>query len=704
MLTWPLRRAVNAVALVVTIFVQQTPQCRALVPVFPDEGKLFPDWDCEEVYASTVPAGASEYERIDWATWLRVFETRPTREWLDWSSLYLDKLMDASLETYARHTQDCPLGMLNAELLMYAISSLQGSGEDAATWADSAQRNLARIPLRILTGSRWPLFSLLTSDKLRDVQPGGRDIANDPRVNCADIEEPALNWKGFLSVLSEEGSRKHWYERSIRYVWSWQMRSIPDRLADECPLGVLTATVVLAFTCATSESTCYATHARKIEWWLANTPNVVELLAHSRWSLSIMLNHMSRGTRHKFHLDFTETELSGRKGRTPSELRHFGPWAGSLEQEGHSRSFRDLLAVLPHLGPAPPAAPSLVYVTMVYGQRFNRHIRRFCSRARALGDGGRRLIIFALDDEAFQLCLVENEHRCVRGTPSIVNKFTLPLMCARVGLDTVWLDLDVFLMKDPSPAIIRHADRGVFDILVSGSFESDCICNGIVYFRATDLVRNWLLAVIVWMYDHPYEHDQKTFSAFLKHTETVSHEALDLPAIPPWDTLDAINEFVTPDTYEGNGWSGDIENIVIYHFLNGESDTGSDLDPSGTWMRGFGHFDADGTGPPPCRTKGDDCHVVEKVSLMDLIYSLDDEDLFTTPKLGHENELLRRNIMSSRKATRRTDLLGKPCGPLVGAFDMPVPEVARLLGKHGNSENAAEEELLRIARKGGRHK
>merc|ERR1719193_339435 len=124
------------------------------------------------------------------------------------------------------------------------------------------------------------------------------------------------------------------------------------------------------------------------------------------------------------------------------------------------------------------------------------------------------------------------------------------------------------------------------------------------------------------MYNHPYEHDQKTFSAFLNYTESVSLEPLDLPPIPPWDTLDPINQFVTPDTFEGNGWSGRLEDIVIYHFLNGESDTGSDLDPSGTWMREHGHFDESGGAPPACRHGGPGCRAppASKVSLMDLFY------------------------------------------------------------------------------------
>ena len=43
----------------------------------------------------------------------------------------------------------------------------------------------------------------------------------------------------------------------------------------------------------------------------------------------------------------------------------------------------------------------------------------------------------------------------------------------------MWLDFDVFLMLDPTPYLVEHAARGPYDLLISGSFESDCICNGL---------------------------------------------------------------------------------------------------------------------------------------------------------------------------------------------------------------------------------
>eukprot|EP00435_Cladocopium_sp_Y103_P051239 s554_g15.t2 len=176
----------------------------------------------------------------------------------------------------------------------------------------------------------------------------------------------------------------------------------------------------------------------------------------------------------------------------------------------------------------------------------------------------------------------------------------------------------------------------------------------------------------VWMYHHPYEHDQKTFSAFLNYTEKVTQDPLDLPEIPPWDTLDPINQFVTPDIFEGNGWMGDLDKIIIYHFLNGESDTGSGLDPSGNWRKEYGRFTSDNE-----TCEGKSCNTGGKVTLMDLFYgqtdwawhcagtmlckpgcrstlvslSIDDE-LYTTPMPAYENEAIRAALLSSRKVLK----------------------------------------------------
>lgn len=66
----------------------------------------------------------------------------------------------------------------------------------------------------------------------------------------------------------------------------------------------------------------------------------------------------------------------------------------------------------------------------------------------------------------------------------------------RAGVDTFWLDFDIFLLRDPTQHVLDIAHRRGVDLLVSGSFADDCICSGLVFFRATQTVVDWLLIVL----------------------------------------------------------------------------------------------------------------------------------------------------------------------------------------------------------------
>lgn len=69
-----------------------------------------------------------------------------------------------------------------------------------------------------------------------------------------------------------------------------------------------------------------------------------------------------------------------------------------------------------------------------------------------------------------------------------------------------------------------------------------------MYFKSSPNTVLWLVDVLHWMYEHPYEHDQKCFSAYLNYTEPVTMDWADLPRsgpLPHWDTLDPVRQFVT---------------------------------------------------------------------------------------------------------------------------------------------------------------
>ncbi|CAD7940851.1 unnamed protein product [Amoebophrya sp. A120] len=234
-------------------------------------------------------------------------------------------------------------------------------------------------------------------------------------------------------------------------------------------------------------------------------------------------------------------------------------------------------------------SPGFAYTTMVYGETFRHYLPSFIRRWKRV-TGKENLLIFTFDDASYKECRKWQTGCVGGGTPGIMQKFTIPWVLALNDVDAVWVDFDVYPVQDPTFFLLQHQNRAAFEILISGSFATPCICNGIVYFRSTEAVVLWLVDVLHWMYDHPYEHDQKCFSAYLNYTEPVTMRWDQLPrtqpAVPRWDTLDPIQQFVTALVVEGNGWMGDSwRDMVLFHFLHGDSDKGSDLDSSGAWLQ-----------------------------------------------------------------------------------------------------------------------
>ncbi|CAD7954679.1 unnamed protein product [Amoebophrya sp. A25] len=283
----------------------------------------------------------------------------------------------------------------------------------------------------------------------------------------------------------------------------------------------------------------------------------------------------------------------------------------------------------------------LVYASMVFGTMFNKHIPAFVAMARRVMLPV--LVLLCLDDGARKACDAErarsedglaiqqqvqqknkdevdpststtvqeqeqNEDSISSTTPvqdsafttlrlicipghkqSILHKFTLPLMLLHLGLDVFWLDFDVFVLRDPLPPLkarLVEVKKPV-ELLVSASFADDCICTGIVFFRSTVTVRNWLLLLLAYLFEHVHLHDQQFFSMFLSpqpdidqlvgfesaSADKLLHRYL-LPSleVPTWAILDPVEQFVSAWELESTGWTGKMENVVMFHFLQGDSE------------------------------------------------------------------------------------------------------------------------------------
>ncbi|CAE7287986.1 unnamed protein product [Symbiodinium sp. CCMP2592] len=592
----------------------------------PDPESLLPDYDCiRHIRPTRTQTG--EAPLLDWAEWLQALQRPRGEGWLAISSLPLSLLTDES--NRQRAIKECPLGLLMADILQM-LACFDKLHACSGTFERLVRDGMAFFGLRVLMGTRWPIYESLHSDvwdRLAEENKGKTDLA------CEDPGKRILNWGAFKRLFTLQD----WYQPAVDVAYGPELEKMWREAALECPLGFATANLIKAMLCSHTESICFRAHETMLGAVLQDIP--LQRVAASGWPLLHLLGHVSRVVRrHRFQLDFTPNELLSRP---------LGPTRPGKDQEVDvSLSMQDLEACLPRLRDSADEAAArfgyktsirlrLIYATMAHGPRFSPYVSRFIGRATAVGMGA-ELVVFCLDKEALAECR-DVKGNCVRGTPSILNKFTLPLVLLQHDFDVMWLDLDVFLFQSPTLPVIRQLrENSELELLISGSFAVDCICSGIVLFRAVESVRSWLAHLLVWMYEHPYEHDQKAFSAFLRAGERVAFEN-ELPVapeqVPKWDFLDPETEFVSARHVDVAGWTGDADKIIAFHLLHGDSD---DADAS----RQFAARHGLGIGYEP---------------LLDLFFNRTDfPELYKTPVLPHRlSSELRDVLWRSRWPTPR---------------------------------------------------
>ncbi|CAJ1328910.1 unnamed protein product, partial [Effrenium voratum] len=66
----------------------------------------------------------------------------------------------------------------------------------------------------------------------------------------------------------------------------------------------------------------------------------------------------------------------------------------------------------------------------------------------------------------------------------------------------------------------------------------------------------------------------------------------DLGKAPRWALLDPVNAFVSSIVYSGDvqGWTGDLENIIVYHFLDASGAVDSKFAVAGRYVNLFDLF------------------------------------------------------------------------------------------------------------------
>lgn len=215
----------------------------------------------------------------------------------------------------------------------------------------------------------------------------------------------------------------------------------------------------------------------------------------------------------------------------------------------------------------------LVVYTMLWGERLSGYLPGIFQRAQAFNLHGRYLV-FCLDGSAFHMCKEAHPfpELCIPGElQTIFNKYTMLAAIVQLGFDALYLDLDTLLLADPLP-YLRAASQD-HEILVARDLGSACLNTGVIYVKSHPDVADLLTSLLKWLWHNPYEFSQKAFSAFLGNEQATDDRIAPLPlkTIPRWAILEPTNAFVSSAVYNlgVEGWVGRMEDIIVYHFLDG---------------------------------------------------------------------------------------------------------------------------------------
>ena len=385
------------------------------------------------------------------------------------------------------------------------------------------------------------------------------------------------------------------YMDSVRFVYNPLLNEQQTKCSTQCLYGLYTANVIKTLWSADTESSSWVSYDPYVSWiWYESA----HFLGSSDWPLLELLHHGTSLKRHDFHVDFTSEEFQLPMGDHGPYLQSlpldqhvafakmakgnfsepYGGWKRNTDSDGFFTTKKYIYqncvdTVIAGLEAAAPHR--FVYVTMVYGA-FNKYIKGWAERVAYLEIPN--LIMFTLDDEAFAICQEHHSPKlCVQGSISVLNKYTLLLVALQMGVDVMWLDFDMYLFQNPTPYLI--ADTAEYDLVMAYAFESDCLCNAFFFMRSTPTVVTWLRDLIQWLYDNPFEHDQRAMAAYLNYTEKIWKPEDHFPELPKWYVFDVAQKYL-----HWGPWHGQAEDIVLLHFMDGSAadlyGRGMEEDPS----------------------------------------------------------------------------------------------------------------------------
>ncbi|CAJ1437825.1 unnamed protein product [Effrenium voratum] len=494
-----------------------------------------------------------------------------------------------------------------ALLLSREILGLSGQHYGLRPWEE----------LPIFLNSRW---AWLFSDWVSHLR--GAHV-RDARLDCPTPKggwASGWDWKHHLERLLD-GQLGFNYSQGTAAAVAWSLH--PEVFADvegkgkECPLGLLTVMLqqaVVYLRSMTEQVPIFmqtiAVFASRLEEELGD--ELLPSLLRTSWPALDILAYAAQVVQWRrpdgkftyqtkpFRLDFAASELLtpleerirleelASRGSLVLPLLHLRRTRGSATFRAVGRALGSTLRARL----ARPGGHHLVIFTMVYGKRLAQYLPAWLQRMRAFGHGGRTLV-FCLDETSEEACRRCHEPLlCVRGREqTAANKFHMMSVIVNDGFDVLYLDFDVVLLQDPVPPVLKAAEQA--ELLVSRDLGSECLNIGVLYLKAHPDVAAFLQELIIWLWNHPYEFCQKAFAGLLGVEDLHWNEMFgDLGKAPRWAILDPVNAFVSSIVYSGDvqGWTGDLENIIIYHFLDASGAVDTKFAVAGRYVNLFDLF------------------------------------------------------------------------------------------------------------------
>lgn len=578
----------------------------------------FFDYDCDLVHTLDTAA-------FDWNTiyrWVEVTVLQGNESSFYFPSEY-SPVVAGPLAATAE--EECPLGVLYLTVLNFYDALSKGEDNDSVlAIANRIQRMLQKFPVYAIALSRWPVFYAF--DHFADVHAPQREWFCDGVVGVVDWDEmrsTAVHWADLKKNHVEEVDTSPLeYMMSDRFLTMLRKPANQDQSQEECEFGFyfLIANQVVA---AANRETQYLPPFNSIIDVVLTEKSFITIAA-SGWpifTVLVILSDLNKGAwffggdrkylRGYSDWDLRRDELSP---LIPSSLDFLTPqWkqavsesvetlvkleAGDFAKEvlnqaerrkqddGQPRAIVQRLvdaalevAASENLPGAVQTAqdhhPRLVYVVLLYGEAWARLLVRLAQRLHRQLRVPHPLFVIAIGEDAAESCKnLSDERRNEPSMPAVicwtphsqsqVHRFTAIHALIHLGIDIIYVDMDTFMVQDPTPRILTSAVG--FDALFARHADADCVNIGVFYLRASARTAVWLSQFLTWYHDHPFEIDQRGLHVFLglpAKQMKVAYPPEDLVSVQG-DVLEDVNEVVIGDV----GWHGNLSRLLIFHWCH----------------------------------------------------------------------------------------------------------------------------------------